>query len=206
MLVIDDAAGRSVVQRALEGPELEVVGEGASSHEAVALAHGLAPDLVLVDIDLPDDSGIAIVRALASSLPASVFVTLALSGTRGKLHRAIAAGARGYLLKGMSSSALRRAVVAAARGELAMPRTLAQEVVTQLAGAAATPAAGDSRMELLTTREIEVLALLADGLTDREIAGLLTVSTRTIEAHVGSILRKLGARNRAAATRAFVER
>jgi DNA-binding NarL/FixJ family response regulator len=206
MLVIDDAAGRSAVQRALEGPELEVVGEDASSHEAVALAHGLAPDLVLVDIDLPDESGIAIVRALASSLPASVFVTLALSGTRGKLYRAIAAGARGYLLKGMSSSALRRAVLAAARGELAMPRTLAQEVVTQLAGAAATLAAGDSRMELLTAREIEVLALLADGLTDREIAGLLTVSTRTIEAHVGSILRKLGARNRAAATRAFVER
>ena len=206
MLVEDHREVRAAVRQAIEGPEIEVVGESGDGRQAVALAPALSPDVILLDIDLPDVSGIHVVRMLSAALPRTIIVMLTVSDAHADLFSALEAGARGYLVKGLAPSALRRALHAAVRGELALPRGMAGDVLSELVGAPSAAAAPNPRLSTLSQREIEVLSLLADGLTDREIGDLLTISTRTVEAHVGSILRKLDARNRAAATRVYLLR
>jgi DNA-binding NarL/FixJ family response regulator len=205
LLVDDNDAVRDAVHQAIEDRNIQVVAEAGTGREAVSVAQGVDPDLVLLDIDLPDMSGIDVVRALSAILPRAKIVMLTVSNSSSDLLRAVEAGAKGYLLKGLAPAALRRAVYAAAHGELAMPRDLAAQVVTHFAGHTLPRSNMGSRADQLSSRELEVLRLLSEGLTDREIADLLTVSSRTVEAHVGSILRKLGARNRAAATRVYLE-
>jgi DNA-binding NarL/FixJ family response regulator len=151
-------------------------------------------------------SGIDAVRALAGRLTGTQIVMLTVSDARSDLIEAIQAGASGYLVKGLAPGALRRAVLGAARGDLAMPRHLAAHVVREFAAGSAPRQPDDPRLALLSPRELDVLGLLARGMTDREMGEVLDVSPRTVETHVGNILRKLGARNRAAATGVFLGR
>jgi two-component system response regulator DevR len=207
MLVDDHALVRSAVRQALAAPDIQVVGEASTADEALLLAPQLAPDVLLLDLNLPGTSGLGLLRELAPRLPKTRIVMLTVSDDRRDLLDAVRSGAAGYLTKDLSPDALQRAVRGIRSGDLAMSRAMAAEVINQLAGATNRPSAAGSRSDLpgISAREEQVLALLADGLTDREIAERLGISPRTVETHVGSLLSKLGVRNRAQAARRYRE-
>lgn len=204
MLVDDHALVRSAIRQALQAPDIEVVGEASSAEEALTMAPVLRPDLLLLDIDMPGLSGIETVRELAPRLPATKIVMLTVSMDRRDLLGAVRHGAYGYLTKDLSGEALLRAVRGIRVGDLPMSRAHAATVVEHLARSSGGAASeGDRVEELLSLREGEVLRLLSDGLTDREIAGALAISPRTVESHVSSLLGKLGVRNRAEAAQRY---
>jgi DNA-binding NarL/FixJ family response regulator len=204
LLVDDHALVRSAIRQAIEAPDIEVVGEARSAEEALELAPQTRPDLMLLDIDLPGLSGIEAVRELAPRLPETKIVMLTVSTDRRDLLDAVRHGAAGYLTKDLSGDALLRAVRGIRRGDLPMSRAHAALVVDQLArGARSAPDEPGTLEAVLSAREHEVLRLLADGLTDREIAAALAISPRTVESHVSSLLRKLGVRNRAEAAQRY---
>ncbi|MEX0630483.1 MAG: response regulator transcription factor [Chloroflexota bacterium] len=204
MLVDDHALVRSAVRQALTAPDIEVVGEAATAEETLVMAPELRPDVLLLDINLPGTDGLRLLRELGPRLPDTRIVMLTVSDSRRDLVEAMRHGAAGYVTKDLSPDALQRAVRGVRSGELPMSRTMAADVVRQLAtgtGRGVVPV-GDELLPGLSDREAEVLGHLAEGLTDREIAERLGISPRTVETHVGSILHKLGVRNRAqAATR-----
>jgi len=204
LLVDDHALVRSAIRQALEAPDITVVGEAQSAEEALELAPLLRPDLLLLDIDLPGMTGIEAVRELAPRLPDMRIVMLTVSTDRRDLLEAMRHGAAGYLTKDLTGDALQRAVRGLRRGDLAMSRTHAAQVLEHLQrGVRGAGRASDEVGGVLSSREQEVLRLLADGLTDREIAGALAISPRTVESHVSSVLRKLGVRNRAEAAQRY---
>jgi two-component system NarL family response regulator len=207
MLVDDHALVRSAVRQAVSASDIEVVGEASTADEALLLAPQLNPDVLLLDLNLPGASGFGLLRELAPRLPSTRIVMLTISNDRRDLLDAVRNGAAGYLTKDLSPDALQRAVRGIRSGDLAMSRAMAAEVIQHLATATNRPAGSESRSDLpgVSAREEEVLALLADGLTDREIAERLGISPRTVETHVGSLLNKLGVRNRAQAARRYRE-
>ena len=203
VLIVDDhALVRSAIRQALDAADVDVVGEARNAEEALAVAPQVRPDLVLLDIDLPGMSGIEAVRELAPRLPDTRVVMLTVSTDRHDLLEAVRLGAAGYLTKDLTGDALLRAVRGLRRGDLAMSRRHAAQVVEhyQRGGRGGVP---DGMGSVLSAREREVLRLLAEGLTDREIAGALAISPRTVESHVSAVLRKLGVRNRAEAAQRY---
>ncbi len=207
MLVDDHALVRAAIRQALGAPDVEVVAEAATAEEALALAHEAAPDVLLVDIDLPGMDGLRLVRELAARLPETAIVMLTVSTSERDVIDAMRHGARGYLTKDLSPEALLRTIRGVRDGELAMPRRMAARLVARLVETSRRAPAldADPALATLSAREAEVLRLLADGLTDREIGEALTISPRTVESHVGSILAKLDVRNRAEAAKRYRE-
>jgi two-component system, NarL family, response regulator DevR len=201
MLVDDHALVRSAVRQALAADDLEIVGEAASADEALLLAPQLAPDVLLLDINLPGTDGLRLLRELAPRLPTTKIVMLTVSNDRRDLVEAVRSGAAGYLTKDLSPEALQRAVRGIRSGDLAMSRAMAADVIQHLAATTnrSTVLPGLDEVAGISAREREVLALLAEGMTDREIGDRLGISPRTVETHVGSLLSKLGVRNRAQA-------
>jgi DNA-binding NarL/FixJ family response regulator len=204
MVVDDHPLVRSAVARAIRGDGMIVVAEASTAEEALALAPQVAPDILLLDIALPGMSGVQLVRELAPRLPATKIVMLTVSSADRDVAEAMRYGAAGYLTKDVSPEALVRALRATQTGELVIPRRLAARLLARmsrrsLADSIASPAPIDQ----LTTRERDVLRLLADGMSDRDIAVALTISPRTVETHVSNILRKLDVRNRAEAARRY---
>ncbi len=207
MLVDDHALVRAAIRQAITAPDVETVAEAATAEEALRLAPQLQPDVLLVDIDLPGMNGLHLVRELATRLPDTRIVILTVSTSERDLLDAMRFGASGYVTKDLSPEALLRTVRGAHAGELAIPRRMAARLVGRLLASThhAPAVADDPALATLSAREQEVLRLLAGGLTDRAIAEALTISPRTVESHVGSILGKLGVRNRADAARRYRE-
>jgi DNA-binding NarL/FixJ family response regulator len=206
MLVDDHALVRSAVRQAITAPDVELVGEAATAEEALALAPVLRPDVLLLDIDLPGMTGVQLVQELAPRLPQTKIVMLTVSTSERDLIDAVARGAAGYLTKDLSPEALLRSLRGTQRGELAMSRRFAARALRHFADAARRGRVGmaaEGELMNLSPRENDVLAMLADGLTDREIATALTISPRTVETHVSNILHKLGVRNRAEAAQRY---
>jgi DNA-binding NarL/FixJ family response regulator len=168
----------------LEG--IELVGTAADGEEALALAAAREPDVVLMDLRMPRMDGIEAIRRL--SVPAIALTTYADDAS---VLGALRAGARGYLTKDAGAEQIRAAVIAVARGETVLDPAIQHHVV---AAVSAPPPPDD-----LTPREAEVLGLIAEGLTNAEIAERLVVSTATVKSHVNHIFAKIGARDRAQA-------
>jgi DNA-binding NarL/FixJ family response regulator len=160
---------------------------------------------MLVDIALPGMSGVQLVRELVPRLPETRFVMLTVSTSDEHVLDAVEYGASGYLTKDLTPDALQRAVRGAWAGDLAIPRRMAARLVRRLADRGRRAPSGHDPIAAhgLSIREREVLRFMAEGMTDREIAGALTISTRTVETHVSSVLHKLGVRNRVEATRHY---
>lgn len=204
MVVDDHPLVRSAVARAINGDEMTVVAEASTAEEALAVALQIAPDILLLDIALPGMSGIELLRELAPRLPATKIVMLTMSSADRDVADAMRYGASGYLTKDLSPEALARALRATQAGELVIPRRLAARLLARLARRAVPELTlEDVPVDRLTARELDVLRLLADGLGDRDIAAALTISRRTVETHVSSILHKLDVRNRAEAARRY---
>jgi DNA-binding NarL/FixJ family response regulator len=202
MLVDDHALVRSAIRGALEAPDLEVVAEAPNAEAAFEEALRTRPDVILLDIDMPGMSGLQLIRELRPRLPGTKIVMLSVSGDERNVLEAVRQGAAGYLTKDLGPEALQRTVRGLRDGDLAMSRRMAARTLQQLLSGGTLPVEDDP-LTILSSREREVLRGLADGLTDREIAEALVISPRTVETHVGNILRKLAVRNRAEAARIY---
>ncbi|MGZ6543888.1 MAG: response regulator [Actinomycetota bacterium] len=201
VLVVDDhAMTRTGIVRLLSRsePEVLVVGEAESGSQAIAEWRALRPDVVLMDLQMLDGDGIEAIARIRAEDPTASIVALTAFASEGSVANAFRAGARGYIGKEASEVELVRAVHAAARGEMVMSGPAAERLFAHLNGA--------DDASVFTERERQVLGLLELGSTDREIAAALTISVKTVEKHVGSILRKLGAHNRTQAVARARER
>ena len=198
MLVADDHPVVRDGLRALIGslPALTLVGEADTGSAAVRLAVSLRPDVVIMDLEMPDLDGIEATRQILRAAPAAAVLVLTMFEDDDKVHAALRAGARGYLLKGASQDEITRAISAVATGGAVFGAKVAARVIGRLADPPVAPAPPFPR---LSVREREVLDLLAAGLPTRGIAARLTLSEKTVANHLSTILTKLGLASRAEA-------
>jgi DNA-binding NarL/FixJ family response regulator len=193
LLVDDHGVVRAGLRMYLQGqPDLEVVGEAGDGAAALALVEGLAPDVVLMDLQMPGMDGVEAIRHIRATQPEVEVVVLTTFLDSSRISAAIQAGAIGYVLKDVPPGELADAIRAAARGEV----HLAPAVQRLLLQAMAHPNQATASPEMLTEREREVLTLLAAGRSNKEIARQLRVSERTVKGHVGGVLGKLGLASR----------
>ena len=191
MLVVDDHA---VVREGLRAfldlqDGIEVAGEAADGREAIELAERLLPDVVLMDLVMPELDGLAAMRLLRERLPAARVIVLTSFLDDGKLLPALRAGAAGYLLKNAAPQEVARAVRVAHAGEALLDPVVAARLVESLAGE-------QEPLDRLTPREREVLELLGRGFPNKRIAQELGLSEKTVKTHVGHVLAKLGVTDR----------
>jgi DNA-binding NarL/FixJ family response regulator len=171
------------------GDRVEIVGEAGSVADAVPVIRKQDPDVVLLDVHLPDGSGDAIINAVAAERPGVRFLALSVSDAPEDVIAVIRAGARGYVTKTISAEELAAAVERVASGDAVFSPRLAGFVLD--AFRSGERIGGDAELEELTPREREVLQLIARGYMYKEIAARLSLSVKTVESHVSSVLRKL---------------
>ena len=203
ILVEDHRIFRSGLRSELDA-SLEVVGEAASVAEAIPLIRDLDPDVVLLDVHLPDGTGQAVIAAVAPERPGVKFLALSVSDAAEDVIAVIRAGARGYVTKSVSGEELSAAVHRVADGDAVFSPRLAGFVLD--AFRSGDVLGGDPELDLLTAREREVLQLIARGYRYKEIAARLHLSVKTVESHVSSVLRKLQLSSRHELTRWAAER
>lgn len=199
VIVDDHAVVREGTRQLLErGDGIEVVGEVSTVAEAIALARTVVPDLMVVDVELPDGSGIDIVREIVRDGLAVRCLMLSAHDDYVYLSEALAAGAAGYLLKTAAADELVAAVRAVALGSVVVDQALSR----RLSGRSR---AGERVAETLTAREFDVIRALMRGHSNKEIAAELGVGVRTVESYVSAVLAKLGVRSRTEATLFAIE-
>ena len=192
VLIADDhALFRRAIQAVLnDEDDIEVVAEAGDGEEAVALAGEHAPDVVLLDVNMPKLSGIDAARAIKEELPSTQVVMFTVSDTEADLFEAIKAGASGYLLKEVDPTEVAAAVRQIHAGHSLLSPAVASKLVSEFATMAKRTDERASRPKL-TDRELEVLGLAADGLTNRQIGRRLHISENTVKNHMRNILEKL---------------
>lgn len=199
ILIVDDQAlfRESLGMLLAAQPGLTVVGEAANGEDALRQVAALAPDVVLMDLRMPLLDGVAATRRLRADYPNSRVIVLTTFDDDGDVFEALRAGAVGYLLKDVSGARLVEAVTATARGESFLQPSIAAKVVAEFARLATPPVPRQQPLvEPLSGRELEVLRLLADGTSNREIAARLFIAEGTVKNHLTNILGKLGVRDR----------
>ena len=204
VIVDDHAIFRSGVRAELEG-RLDVRGEAGSVEEAVRLIAAEHPDVVLLDVHMPGGGGVEVIRRVAHENPAQRFLALSVSDAAEDVIAVIRAGARGYVTKTISGPDLADAVRRVRDGDAVFSPRLAGFVLDAFAGQI-PEAEVDPDLDQLTIREREVLRLIARGYLYKEIALELSISPKTVEAHVSAVLRKLQLSNRHELSRWAVER
>jgi len=192
VLADDHTLFRDGVSSLLQAWGHEVVGYASDGAEAIALVAESHPDLVLMDVRMPEMGGLEATRRIALDQPDVSIVMLTVSEDEDDLFQAIKAGARGYLLKNLESAQLRAMIEAVGRGEAAISPATAARII----GEFARPPAAAAGPDRLTEREIEVLELVTAGLRNKEIAARLGISENTAKFHLKNILEKLHAESR----------
>ncbi|MFJ2936808.1 response regulator [Streptomyces sp. NPDC087219] len=179
-------------------PGIEVVGQAVDGADAVAKVAELSPDVVLMDIRMPGTGGIEATRVLTAAAGSSVKVLVLTTFDLDEyVYEALRAGASGFLLKDASADELAEAVRVVARGDALLAPDLTKRLIAEFSRLSATPRSPlKDRVGMLTERETEVLALIAQGLSNAEIAACLVVAEQTVKTHVSRILVKLGLRDR----------
>jgi two-component system NarL family response regulator len=193
VLIADDHAlfrrGLNMVLE--EEDDIEVVAEAANGNDVVELAKELTPDVVVMDVRMPQLDGISATRAVLEAVPAAAVIMLTVSDDEADLFEAMKAGAAGYLLKEISIEEVGDAVRSVTRGERLVTPSLATKLISEFA--TISRRASDRRLDApqLTNRELQVLRHVAEGQSNREIAGRLGISENTVKNHVRNILEKL---------------
>ena len=193
IVVVDDhPLFRQGVVSALQGePDFQVVGETDSGEQALQLARTLMPQVMLLDVSMTGWNGIQTAEKVSIACPATAIVMLTVSDDKDRLLAAFKAGARAYVLKGVSAQELARVVRAAAAGEVYVSQSLAGEMLVSL-----TQGKAPDPLQELTSREREILALIGNGYTNRQIGEKIFLSEQTIKHYVTNILQKLQVRSR----------
>ena len=205
-IVDDHGLFRAGVRAELED-HVELVGEAASVEEAVALVSAQRPDVVLLDVHMPDGGGVAVIRGAAEHAPDTLFLALSASDAAEDVIATIRAGARGYVTKNIATDELLDAIARVQAGDAVFSPRLAGFVLDAFAGPSGPPGRdADPELDQLTAREREVLRHIARGYMYKEVALRLGISAKTVEAHVSAVLRKLQLSNRHELSRWAAER
>ncbi len=193
ILVVDDHPlfRQGVVASLDMVSDFKVVGETSSGEEALKLALSLMPDVVLLDVSMPGWNGIVTAEKIALACPATAIVMLTAADDKDKLLAALKAGARGYVLKGVSAKELADVVRSACAGDVYVSPSIAAEMLVSL-----TKGKAPDPLQELTERERQILELIGTGLTNREIGEKIFLSEKTIKHYVTNILQKLQVRSR----------
>ena len=194
LLVDDHALARTGLRMVLDAePDIEVVGEAANGRQAVHSVGRLKPDVVLMDVRMPEMDGIAATREIAGAARVLVLTTFDLDEY---VYDALAAGASGFLLKDVGPEQLTEGIRIVASGDALLAPTVTRRLIDELVAARRRRATPPPALDSLTPREREVLQLVAQGLSNVEIAELLVVEETTVKTHVSRLLAKLGLRDR----------
>ncbi len=190
VLIADDhTLFRKGVRTMLEAEEdMQVVGEAATGQEALEQARALMPDVILMDIKMPDLDGVAAARVLHREMPHIGIIFVTMFEDDEFVFRGLQAGGRGYILKDADPETMLRAIRAVSHGESLLGPTIAQKVLRQFA---ALPGRQAPLVDELTPRELEVLTLIAEGHPNKEIAQKLSISEKTVKNHINNIFSKL---------------
>ncbi|TDE39329.1 response regulator transcription factor [Nonomuraea mesophila] len=201
VLVADDQAMIRAGFAALLGaqPDVQVVGEAADGLEAVTAARDLRPDVVLMDVRMPNLDGLEATRRIASTRHGTKVLILTTFDIDDYVYAALRSGASGYLLKDAPPDDLITAVRVVARGDALLAPSVTRRLIEEFAARRPADERDALRLNALTGRELDVLRLLASGLANAEIAERLTIAEETVKSHVGRIFAKLGLRDRAQA-------
>lgn len=207
VLIVDDhVLVRMGLRTLLEGIDtLAVVGEAESAAEAIAAARALQPDIILMDVRLPDGSGVDACRQIRSAQPTTRVLMLTSYADDEAIFSAILAGAAGYLLKQARAEKLLEAIEVVGRGGSLLDPAVTQRVLERIRATADMPAT-DRRLASLSAQERRILPLIAEGRTNRQIADVLGMSEHTVKAHVSDLLGKLELRRRSEAAAFFARR
>jgi two-component system response regulator NreC len=194
VLIADDHAVVRAGLRALlsSAPDLDLVGEASGGVEAVELAVKLHPDIVVLDLSMPDLDGISAVRQIKASCPQTRLVILTVHEDDALLRAAVKAGASGYILKRAAEAELISAISMVMRGDLYVDPAMIRSILSEAQAQQSAP----ETIEPLTPREIEILKLIVQGYTNRQMAEELGISIRTVEGHRANVLEKLGLQSR----------
>jgi DNA-binding NarL/FixJ family response regulator len=201
MVVDDHPMWRDGVARDLTEAGYDVVAAVGSGGQAVRLAPAVQPDVVVLDLQLPDRSGVEVIHGLLAAKPTTRVLILSVSGEQHDVLESIKAGATGYLVKSASRTEFLDAVQRTAAGEAVFTPGLAGLVLGEFRRLAATPTSAGTPTPSLTEREVEILRLVATGMSYRQIAERLVLSHRTVQNHVQNTLAKLQLHNRVELTR-----
>lgn len=195
--IIDDHPlfRQGVAQTLNDAPDIEVVAEGTSAQDAVRLVSDLLPDILLLDIDIPG-GGLNAAQALAARIPVTKIVMLTVSEEEEHLLAALKAGAKAYVLKGVSGRDLITILRGVWRGEVYITPALATSLLLEMTGTASGERSSANLLDDLTERERQILELVAGGLSNKEIGQRLQLTEKTVKHHMTNILQKLQVRNR----------